>query len=255
MPSDKTPQQEQVEGRNPVLEALKGPRRVFRVYVARGIEPAGAVERILSLCSKGGVPVSEVSRQRISELAETASPQGVVAEVAPYRYYELREIQPAGDGRAPLILALDGVEDPQNLGSLIRVADAVGVDFVLLPRRRSAHVTAAVAKASAGAVEHVSIAMVPNIAAALSRLKELGFWVAGAESGIGVPYWQLDLAGPLVLVLGGEDGGLGRLVRERCDFLASLPMRGKVSSLNVANAGAVLLYEALRQRMAGETGA
>jgi 23S rRNA (guanosine2251-2'-O)-methyltransferase len=255
MPSDKNPQLERIEGRNPVLEALRGPRRVSRVYLARGTEAVGPVREIISLCSKAGVPLSEVSREQINEMAETASPQGVVAEVAPYRYYELREIPAPGVERTPLLLALDGIEDPQNLGSLLRVAEAAGVDFVIIPRRRSAHVTAAVAKASAGAVEHVKIAMVSGISGALSRLKETGYWVVGAESRAGITYWELDLSGPLVLVLGGEGGGLGRLVRERCDFLAGLPMLGKVSSLNVANAGAVLLYEALRQRTMGEAGA
>jgi 23S rRNA (guanosine2251-2'-O)-methyltransferase len=184
-------------------------------------------------------------------MAETASPQGVVASVAPYRYYELREIPAPEAGRVPFILALDGVEDPRNLGSLLRVADAAGADFVIIPKRRSAHVTAAVAKASAGAVEHVRIARVSNVSSALLRLKEDGFWVVGAESESGVAPWELDLAVPLVVVLGGEGGGMGRLVRERCDHLVSLPMNGKVSSLNVANAGAVLLYEALRQRTEG----
>ena len=146
-------------------------------------------------------------------------------------------------------------EDPQNLGSLLRVADAAGVDHVIIPKRRSANVTATVAKASAGAVEHVRIVRVSNVASALARLKNDGFWVVGAESEGGVPYYELDLAVPLVIVLGGEGGGLGRLVKERCDLMARLPMRGAVTSLNVANAGAVLLYEALRQRSAGRSDA
>jgi 23S rRNA (guanosine2251-2'-O)-methyltransferase len=241
--------QEQVEGRNPVLEALRGPREVHVVYVASGAGRKGALAEILNECERQGVQVREVPRQRLDAMAETAAPQGVVASVAPYRYATPDEITAApGGGAAPLVLVLEGVEDPRNLGSLLRIADAAAVDGVILARRRSAHVTAAVAKASAGAVEHVRVAQVSNIASTLTLLKRQDLWVVGAEAKGGVPFWELDLRVPLALVLGGEGKGLSRLVKERCDHLASLPMLGRVSSLNVSNAGAVLLFEAVRQR-------
>lgn len=244
-----TGMQEQVEGRNPVLEALRGPREVHVVYIASGVGRKGALEEILAACERQGVPVHDIPRQRLDAMAVTNAPQGVVASVAPYRYAELDEIL-AADGveAAPLVLVLDGVEDPQNLGSLLRVADAAAANGVIIARRRSASVTAAVAKASAGAVEHVRVAQVSNIASTLTMLKRQGLWVVGAEAKGGVPYWELDMRVPLALVLGGEGKGLSRLARERCDHLAGLPMLGRVSSLNVANAGAVLVYEVVRQR-------
>ncbi len=248
MPRDRNPIYEQVEGRNPVLEVLRGPREVLEVYLARGIEHKGVLAEIISESGRVGVPLREVSREWINEIAETSAPQGVVARVSPYRYAELEDIIGAAGDNSPLAFALDGVEDPHNLGSLLRVADAVAADGVIVAKRRSAHVTAAVAKASAGAVEHVRLARVANMERTLYRLKEEGFWVVGAEVEGGVPYWELNFTGSLVLVLGGEGKGLGRLVKERCDFLARLPMLGGVSSLNVAAAAAVLAYEAVRQR-------
>jgi 23S rRNA (guanosine2251-2'-O)-methyltransferase len=249
MPTDKNnPIHEQVEGRNPVLEALRGPRNVSEVYLARGIERKGIVAQIISESDRQGIPMRELPRERFNEMAQTSAPQGVLARVSPYRYAELEDIMSAEGESPPLIFALDGVEDPHNLGTLLRVADAVAADGVIVAKRRSAQVTAAVAKASAGALEHVRLARVANLERALARLKEEGLWVVGAEGQAGVPYYELDLTGPLALVLGGEGKGLGRLVKQRCDFLAGLPMLGGVSSLNVATAAAVLAYEAIRQR-------
>jgi 23S rRNA (guanosine2251-2'-O)-methyltransferase len=239
----------QVEGRNPVLEALRGPREVYQVYLATGVVRKGAIAEIMKECDRQGVPVLEVPRERLAGMSETKAPQGVAASVSPYRYASLDEIQAvSGAARIPLVLVLDGIEDPRNFGSLLRVADAAAVNGVIIARRRSVQVTAAVAKASAGAVEHVKVTQVSNIASTIARLKRDGLWVVGAESIGGSPYWELDLTVPLALVLGGEGKGLGRLVRESCDHLARLPMLGRVSSLNVANAGAVLAYEVVRQR-------
>jgi len=248
MPSTRASSHEQIEGRNPVLEALRGPRRVYTVYLADGVDAKGAVAEIVKKCRSESIPIREIPRERLDEMAETASPQGVLAEVSPYRYAEIDEILGTAGADIPLVFALDGVEDPRNFGSLLRVADAVGADGVIVTRRRSAHVTAAVAKASAGAVEHIRVAQVANMANTLSALKKKGLWVVGADSMGGVPYYEIDFTVPLVLVLGSEGKGLGRLVGERCDFVVRLPMVGEVSSLNVATAGAVLAYEALRQR-------
>jgi len=247
MPTSSTSNHDRVEGRNPVLEALRGPRKVHTVYIASGTERKGHIAEIISRCDRERIPVREVSRERLAEMAETVAPQGVIADVSPFRYVSVDEIPRSGAGRVQLVFALDGVEDPRNLGSLLRVADATGADGVIITKRRSAHITASVAKASAGAVEHVKVAQVANIPSTIEKFKEKGLWVVGADSS-GVDYYELDLTGPLLLVLGGEGKGLGRLVAGRCDFLARLPMLGKVSSLNVATAGAVLAYEALRQR-------
>lgn len=240
---------EQVEGRNPVLEALRGPREIYEIYLASAADRSDEIHEILKLAVLEGVPVKDASKQRIDAMAKTSAPQGVIAKVSSYVYLDLAELLQKIDAVTnPLVLALDGVEDPQNLGALLRVADTAGVDAVVLPGRSSAGVTPVVAKASAGAVEHVTIAQVSSLPAALERLKAEGLRVAGAEADGEVSYFELDMTAPLAVVLGGEGKGLGRLVREKCDVLVSLPMRGHVSSLNVATTGAVLLFEALRQR-------
>lgn len=249
-PSRTSNRPDQVEGVNPVLEALKGPRKVHSIFLADGLADR-TTAAIQALAGEHGVPVKVIPRDDLEHMAGTDAPQGVVARVAPYRYFELEDVLAAAKGRKPLLLALDGVEDPQNLGSLLRVADATGVDGVVITRRRTAPVGPTVAKASAGAVEHVRMAMVPNLAEALEKLKAEGLWVAGTDGDAPATYETLDMTLPLVIVLGGEGKGLSRLVRERCDFLVSIPMRGRVSSLNVATAGAVLLYEAVRQRVGG----
>lgn len=232
-----------------MLEALRGPRDVREVYIAEGLGRSGVIGDIISLAESGGVPLSRLPRQEISHIARTSSPQGVLASVSPYRYGTLEELT-AGfkEDTVPLVLVLDGVEDPRNFGSLLRVADAVGVNGVIVARRRSCPVTAVVAKASAGAVEHVMVVQVASISGTLMRMKEEGLWVVGADAEGGDLYHQLDLTLPVAVVLGGEGKGLRRLVKERCDFLARLPMAGGISSLNVSAAGAVLLYEVLRQR-------
>ncbi len=250
MPGEEYTENEQVEGRNPVLEALRGPREVREVFLSRGTGRKGAVQEIISLCERRGIPVHEVSRDRLKQMSSTAAPQGVIALVSPFRYYQLSDLPVPGEGPSPLVLVLDGVEDPRNFGSLLRVADAAGADAVVIASRRSVGITPVAAKASAGAAEHVRVVRVSNIPSVLNRLKHDGYWVVGAESGGGVPYFELDLTVPLALVLGGEGRGLGRLVRERCDYLARLPMLGSVTSLNVSAAGAVMLYEAVRQRSA-----
>ncbi|MCG2794482.1 MAG: 23S rRNA (guanosine(2251)-2'-O)-methyltransferase RlmB [Actinomycetia bacterium] len=240
---------DRVEGRNPVLEALRGPRDVGRVYIAEGTNRSGIVEEIIGLAGQGGAPVISLSREEFSRMARTSSPQGILASVSRYRYATLDELTGGfKDGRTPLVLILDGVEDPRNFGSLLRVADAVGASGVIIARRRSSPVTAVVAKASAGAVEHVTVAKVASITGTLLRMKDEGLWVVGADAGSDELYYRLDLTVPVAVVLGGEGKGLRRLVKERCDYLARLPMSGRISSLNVSTAAAALLFEALRQR-------
>lgn len=240
---------DQVEGRNAILEALKGPRAVSRIYVAEGLERSDTVDSILAAAASERIPVVKVARGEIARMAQTSSPQGIVATVSEYPYASPRDLLDVlKDGRTPLILALDGVEDPHNFGSLLRVADACGVHGVITGQRRSSPVTPTVCKSSAGACEHVSVVRVANVSGLLLRLKKEGMWIIGADAEGDVPYYEIDFTMPVTVVVGGEGGGLGRLMKERCDRLVRLPMLGQVSSLNVATAGAALLYEVIRQR-------
>lgn len=249
--SDQAASADQVEGRNPVIEVLRGPREVYEIYLAKVADRSHEVEEIISLAASAGVPVKDASKNRIDAMARTRAPQGVIAKVEPFRFLDLGEtLERVAGSPDPLVLALDGIEDPQNLGAVIRVAETSGVDVILMPRKRSVGVTAVVAKASAGAIEHVAIAHVSSLPAALERLKAQGLFIAGADADGDTLYTEADMTGPLAIVLGSEGRGLARLVREKCDAIVSLPMAGRVTSLNVATTGAVLLFEAVRQRTA-----
>ena len=231
--------QEVIYGVRPVIEVLRsGRREVFEV-----LEAVDNGE-VANAAAASSVPVKNVSRARIEELARAETHQGVAALVGPYQYVELDEILSVPE---PLILALDGVTDPHNLGAVLRVADGAGASGVVIPKDRAVGVTAAAVKASAGASEHVSVARVTNLRRAIDRMKESGAWVYAAKVG-GTAYTGLDLSGPVALVLGSEGRGVRRLVREGCDGAVSIPMLGAVGSLNVSVAAAVLVYEARRQR-------
>ena len=239
-------------GRQPVLETLRARRReVFKLLVARGIQATTAVRQALSLAQQAGVPVQEVERAALDRLGTEAHHQGLAAEVSGYPYVELAALPAAARqaGQPPFLLLLDHLLDPQNLGSLLRSAEAAGVHGAVLPDRRAAAVTPAAVRASAGAAEHLRVAQVTNLARAMEWLKAQGVWLAGLDLLPEAPlYTEADLGGPLGLVVGGEGQGLGRLVRENCDLVIRLPMEGQVGSLNAAVAGAVALYEARRQR-------
>jgi len=226
-----------IYGVRPVVEALKSRRRrVFEVLDAVGDKGVKA--------AAGSVPVTRVSRSRIDELARGGVHQGVVARVEAYPYSGLEEIVSVPE---PLVLVLDGVTDPRNLGAVLRAVDGAGASGVVIPKDRAVSVTAVAVKASAGASEHARVARETNLRRAIDRMKEAGVWVYAAEVG-GTPHTELDLAGPVALVLGSEGRGVRRLVREGCDGAVSVPMLGAVGSLNVSVAAAVLLYEARRQR-------
>lgn len=230
---------EVIYGVRPVLEALRGGRRkVFEVFdaVGEGEVAQAAKER--------GIEVRRTSRQRVDDLAADGVHQGVVARVEPYPYSGLPEILAQPD---PLVIVLDGVTDPRNLGAVLRAADGAGASGVVVPKDRAAGVTPSAVKASAGASEHVRVARETNLKRAIESMKEAGLWVYAADAG-GAPYPGVDLAGPVGLVLGSEGRGVRRLVREACDGEVSIPMLGQVGSLNVSVAAAVLLYEARRQR-------
>jgi 23S rRNA (guanosine2251-2'-O)-methyltransferase len=230
---------ELIYGIRPVLETLRSRRReVFEV-----LDAAQSAE-VAKVANAAGVPVKKVPRARIEDLARGAAHQSVAARVGPYPYSDLGEILAAPD---PLVLMLDGVMDPRNLGAVLRAADGAGASGVVIPKNRAVGVTAAAVKASAGASEHVSVARETNLRRAIDRIKEAGLWVYAAEVG-GTIYTELDLSGSVALVLGSEGRGVRRLVREGCDGAVSIPMLGAVESLNVSVVVAVLLYEARRQR-------
>jgi 23S rRNA (guanosine2251-2'-O)-methyltransferase len=238
-------------GLHPVEEALRaGKRRFDHVLVARERRDE-RLERLIAQCREAGVRVRPEPREQLTQVAQTTAHQGVVAVVRPQELLAIEDLfaaDRARAGAARLVLALDGVEDPQNLGALLRVADGAGVDGVVLTERRSAPLSAAAVKASAGAVEHLRIARVVNLVRALEDLKQRNLWVVGLDERGETDYDRFDLTGDLVIVLGREGAGLHDLVRRTCDHLLRIPMAGGVSSLNVSAAGAVVLYEAARQR-------
>jgi 23S rRNA (guanosine2251-2'-O)-methyltransferase len=243
-------------GRRPVYEALRaGRRRIYKLLLAEGLsDKSGPVAELVSLARDAGVPVTGTPRRELDRV--TDNHQGVVAQASPYAYFELDQLVAAvaALGLPPLFLLLDLLQDPQNFGSLLRTAEAVGVHGIIIPDRRAVGVTPAVVSASAGAVEHLRVAQVTNLARTIEELKEHDVWVAGLEATPGAElYDRADLRGPLALVVGSEGSGLRRLVREKCDFLVRLPMHGRVASLNAAVAGSVALYEVDRQRRLNES--
>lgn len=241
--------EEQIEGRNPVLEALRSGRRLHRILLARG-ERHGTVLDIQRLAGERGVPVEEVDRREMDRRSMSRAHQGVLALAPPRGYASLDDLlgRARDRGEAPFLVVAAGLQDPQNLGSLVRSAEAAGAHGVLLPERRSVGLTPAAIKASAGASEHLPVVLVGNLARTLEELKEHGLWVYGTDPAGERSYFEADLRGPLALVVGSEGRGMPRLVRERCDGLIRIPMRGRVGSLNAAVAAAIVLFEASRQR-------
>ena len=237
-------------GRNAVTEALKSGRGINKLWIASG-DREGSVAEIAALAKERGIVVQYVERAKIESLAGGHRHQGVLAYVAPVPYAELDDILKAAEekGEAPFLVLLDELEDPHNLGALLRTADATGVHGILIPKRRSVSLNATVAKTSAGAVEYVPVARIGNIAQTLKKLKEKGFWVAGADMDGEKAYYEADLTGPLVLVVGSEGRGMSRLTKEACDFIVSMPMVGRINSLNASVAGSILMYESMCQRL------
>ncbi|MDH7497329.1 MAG: 23S rRNA (guanosine(2251)-2'-O)-methyltransferase RlmB [Syntrophomonadaceae bacterium] len=238
-----------LEGMNPVLEALRAGDRVSRIYLSR---TAGnpRVRQLVELARTRGVPVEEVDRARLRSMSASRNPQGVVAEVRPYGYFALHDIlQEACDsGQPPFLLVLDGVEDPQNLGAIIRTAECAGAHGVVIPRHGAARLSPAVARAAAGALEYVKVAQETNLARALDSLKEAGVYVVGTEAAASFLYTEVDLRGAVAVVVGGEERGIRRLVRERCDQLVRIPLAGRIGSLNAGVACGIVAYEVVRQR-------
>ena len=239
-----------IEGRNPVLEAFRAGKTVDKLYVQDGCMD-GPVRTIIREAKKQDTIVNFVSKERLDQMSETGRHQGVIAHAAAFTYAQVEDILEIAreKGEDPFIFLLDNIEDPHNLGAVIRTAECAGAHGVIIPKRRSAGLTAVVAKTSAGAVSHLPVARVANLPSLLKRLKEEGLWIFGSAADGTTSLYAADLKGPAALVIGSEGSGMSRLVSETCDFLVRIPMRGKLNSLNASAAAAILLYEALRQRL------
>ena len=238
-----------IEGRNAVIEALRAGRAIDKIFIAKG-DVDKTLGHIASKARDKGIVVVEADRRKLDYMSQTKAHQGVVALAAVREYCEIQDIIALAREReeAPFVIVCDEISDPHNLGAIIRTAECVGAHGVIIPKRRSAGLTTIVDKASAGAAEHMMISRVPNITAALKELKDEGLWVYGTAADGACGLWTTDLTGPVALVIGSEGDGMGRLVKENCDFVLSLPMKGRLNSLNASAAAAVTMYEVLRQR-------
>ena len=238
-----------IEGRNAVLEAFRAGKTIDKLYVQEGIKD-GPVQSIIREAKKQDTIVNFVSRERLNQMSQEGRHQGVIAHAAAYEYAEVEDILKAAEekGEPPFIFLLDGIVDPHNLGAIIRTANLAGAHGVIIPKRRASGLTAVVAKTSAGALNYTPVAKVTNLAATIEELKEKGLWFVCADMN-GELMYRLNLKGPIGLVIGSEGDGVGRLVREKCDMVASIPMKGDIDSLNASVAAGVLAYEIVRQRL------
>ena len=239
-----------IEGRNAVIEALRAGEKIDKIYLARG-ETDKTLGHIASTARAAGIVVVDADRRKLDGMSRTHAHQGVIALAAVREYSTVEDIlQIAADkGENPLLVICDEISDPHNLGAIIRTAECAGAHGVIIPKRRSAGLTAIVGKTSAGAVAYMPVARVPNIAALLKELKKQGVWVFGTAADGNTSLYKADLKGPAAIVIGSEGDGMSRLVAENCDFLVSIPMKGRISSLNASAAASILLYEAVRQRL------
>ncbi len=242
-----------IEGRNAVIEALRTETAIDKIYIAKG-ETDKTLGHIASKARDRGIVVVEADRRKLDHMSRTHAHQGVIALAAVREYVSVQSILEAAaeKGEAPLLVVCDEISDPHNLGAILRTAECAGAHGVIIPKRRSAGLTAVVAKTSAGAVSYMPVARVPNMAALLKDLKKQGVWVFGTAAEGTTTLYDADLKGPAAIVIGSEGDGMSRLVTENCDFLVSIPMKGQISSLNASAAAAILLYEAVRQRRNGK---
>ena len=244
--------EDQVEGRNSVIELLESGRDINKIFVAKG-EKHGSINKILALAKEHKVIVTEVERSKINSMSQTNNNQGVIAIVPPFNYCEVDDILNLAKEKNedPFIIILDGIEDPHNLGSIIRTAETAGVHGIIIPKRRAAQVNSTVNKVSAGAVEHMKIARVNNITETIRYLKENDLWICGTDINTNTYYYNQDFKMPIGIVIGNEGFGMSRLVKENCDFLIKIPMKGKITSLNASVSAGIVMYEAVKQRTMG----
>ena len=238
-----------IEGRNAVMEAFRSGKTIDRVYVLKGCQD-GPINSILREARKHDTLVNFVAKERLDQMSETGKHQGVIASAAAYAYAEVEDMLKLAEekGEPPFLFLLDDIEDPHNLGAIIRTANLAGAHGVIIPKRRAVGLTATVARTSAGALNYTPVAKVTNLSATIEELKEKGMWFVCADMG-GTTMYDLNLTGPIGLVIGNEGEGVSRLVKEKCDFVASIPMKGEIDSLNASVAAGVLAYEIVRQRM------
>ena len=241
--------EDQVEGRNAVLELLESGKDINKIFVAKG-EKHGSINKIIAIAKERRVIVVEKDRKQLEEMAQTDNYQGVIAVVPPFEYCEIEDILNVAKERQEdaFVLVLDGIEDPHNLGSIIRTAETAGVHGIIIPKRRAVAVNSTVNKVSCGAAQYMKIARVTNISDAIEELKRAGLWVCGTDVATDKYHYNQDLTGPLAIVIGNEGKGMSDKVKKNCDFLVKIPMRGKVESLNAAVSTGIVVYEAVKQR-------
>ena len=242
--------EDQVEGRNAVIELLESGKDINKIFVTKG-EKHGSINKIISMAKERKVILVEKDKRQMEQMAQNQNYQGVIAIVPPFEYCEIEDILEKAKelNEEPFVLILDGIEDPHNLGSIIRTAETAGVHGIIIPKRRAAAVNSTVNKVSAGAVQYMKIARVTNITDSIEKLKENGLWICGTDISTNTYYYNQDLKGPLGIVIGNEGTGMSDRVRKSCDFLVKIPMKGKVTSLNASVSAGIVIYEAMKQRI------
>ncbi len=237
-----------VAGRNPVLELLKTDKQIDKLYILKG-DLKGSIQKIIGIAKDRKIVMQQVDKMKLDSMSDGNAHQGVVALVTGYEYSSLDEILKFAQnkGESPFLVVLDGIEDTHNLGAIVRTAESAGVHGIIIPKRRSAMVNQTVYKSSAGAVEHIKIAQVTNISQTIDNLKKAGIWFYGADADAEEAYYNTKLTGPIALLIGNEGKGISRIVKEKCDFLVRIPMKGEIGSLNASNAASILIYEVVRQ--------
>ena len=242
--------QDQVEGRNAVLELLESGKDINKILIAKG-EKHGSINKIIALAKENKIIIAEVEKNKLNQISQTQNNQGVIAIVPPFNYCEVEDIleKAKTKNEPPFILILDGIEDPHNLGAIIRTAETAGVHGIIIPKRRAASVNSTVSKVSAGAVQYMKIARVNNLNLTIRFLKENDVWICGTDMDATNYYYQESYKGPIAVVIGSEGLGMSRLVKENCDFLVKIPMKGKITSLNASVSAGIVMYEATKQRL------
>ncbi len=240
---------DQVEGRNAVIELLESGRDINKIFISNG-EKHGSINKIINMAKQRKILITEINKSKLKEMAKTENFQGVIAIVPPFEYCDVDDILEEAKKRnePPFIVILDGIEDPHNLGSIIRTAETAGVHGIIIPKRRAASVNSTVAKVSAGAVEHMKIARVNNLNETIKSLKENDIWICGTDISTDTYYDEQDFTGSIAIIIGSEGFGMSRLVKENCDFLVKIPMKGKITSLNAAVSAGIVIYEAVKQK-------
>ena len=244
------PSEDQVEGRNAVIELLESGKDINKIFITKG-EKHGSINKIISMAKERKVILVEKDKRQMEQMAQNENYQGVIAIVPPFEYCEIEDILDKAKEMKedPFVLILDGIEDPHNLGSIIRTAETAGVHGIIIPKRRAVAVNSTVNKVSAGAVQYMKIARVTNITDSIEKLKEKGVWICGTDINTDTYYYNQDLTGPLGIVIGNEGTGMSDRVKKSCDFLVKIPMKGKVTSLNASVSAGIVIYEAMKQRM------